>query len=266
MSHLKHNRNKQDRNFNDIAELFAQNIYGTNKGKLRQIMLRQDLSDLLSTMPDRPLRILDAGGGEGLIACDLAAMGHQVVHCDISIRMSERAQQRAKELNVTDNMTFICSPIQSIEKFHLGTFDIVLCHAMLEWSATPEKVIETLKQCLSPDGKLSLMFYNYYGLLFQNVTNGNLEYVNLGMPKKKKRTLSPDYPLKPEDVYLWLAQNHLLITQKTGIRVFHDYLKDKDLQQRSFNQILTLEQRYCREEPYIQYARYIHVVAKIHYA
>ena len=33
----------QDRNFDDIAEKFSRNIYGTTKGQLRQAILWQDL-------------------------------------------------------------------------------------------------------------------------------------------------------------------------------------------------------------------------------
>ncbi|MBF3321068.1 tRNA uridine 5-oxyacetic acid(34) methyltransferase CmoM, partial [Leptospira borgpetersenii serovar Hardjo-bovis] len=33
----------RDRNFDDIAEKFARNIYGTTKGQLRQAILWQDL-------------------------------------------------------------------------------------------------------------------------------------------------------------------------------------------------------------------------------
>ncbi len=53
----------KDRNFDDIAEKFARNIYGTTKGMLRQAILWQDLDTLLATFGSRPLRIIDAGGG-----------------------------------------------------------------------------------------------------------------------------------------------------------------------------------------------------------
>jgi S-adenosylmethionine-dependent methyltransferase len=39
----------QDRNFDDIAEKFSRNIYGTTKGQLRQAILWQDLDTILAT-------------------------------------------------------------------------------------------------------------------------------------------------------------------------------------------------------------------------
>ena len=35
----------RDRNFDDIAEKFSRNIYGTTKGQLRQTILWQDLDN-----------------------------------------------------------------------------------------------------------------------------------------------------------------------------------------------------------------------------
>ena len=62
----------QDRNFDDIAEKFSRNIYGTTKGQLRQAILWQDLDRVLAEVGDRTLRVLDAGGGEGQTAIRMA--------------------------------------------------------------------------------------------------------------------------------------------------------------------------------------------------
>ncbi len=45
----------RDRNFDDIAEKFSRNIYGTTKGQLRQTILWQDLDTILATLPAGPL-------------------------------------------------------------------------------------------------------------------------------------------------------------------------------------------------------------------
>jgi len=50
----------RDRNFDDIAEKFSRNIYGTTKGQLRQAILWQDLDRLLADYGSQKLRVLDA--------------------------------------------------------------------------------------------------------------------------------------------------------------------------------------------------------------
>ncbi len=252
----------QDRNFNDIAEKFARNIYGTTKGQVRQAVLWQDLDALLKTLPDRPLRILDAGGGEGHMACRLAALGHQVLLCDVSDEMIHRASSIAQEQGVANNMRFVHCAAQDIASHMAHPADLILFHAVLEWVAEPQAILRTLTDCLAPNGAFSLMFYNHQALLLRNVVLGNFAYVQAGMPKRKRRSLSPDHPLDPQQVYGWLDALGMVIEGKTGVRVFHDYLQNKQQQIDNFEELLALEQRYCRQEPFVSLGRYIHVMAR----
>ncbi len=87
----------QDRNFDDIAEKFSRNIYGTTKGQLRQAILWQDTDRVLEEIGGRKLRVLDAGGGEGQTAIKMAERGHQVTLCDLSGEMIARARRRPRQ-------------------------------------------------------------------------------------------------------------------------------------------------------------------------
>lgn len=250
----------KDRNFDDIADKFSQNIYGTTKGKIRQAVLWQDLDRLLLQMPQRSLRVLDAGGGEGLMACEMAARGHQVIFCDISAEMLKRAEQTAKEKGISHNIQFIHCAVQDIIHHLEQPLDLVLFHAVLEWISDQRGALEALIRCIRPEGMLSLMFYNYDALLFRNITLGNFGYIEAGMQKKKRRTLSPDRPLDPQLVYRWLHEMQMVIMNKSGVRVFHDYAQNK--QQQDFAALLALELRYCQQEPFVSLGRYIHVMAQ----
>jgi len=251
----------RDRNFDDIAEKFSRNIYGTTKGQLRQTILWQDLDKVLAGYGDQKLRVLDAGGGEGQTAIKMAQRGHRVTLCDLSAEMIARAQSAAADKGVSDNMQFIHCAAQDIAQHLESQADLILFHAVLEWVAEPQAMLQTLWTMLRPGGTLSLMFYNANGLLMHNMVAGNFDYVQVGMPKKKKRTLSPDYPRDPQQVYGWLEEIGWHITGKTGVRVFHDYLRDKHKQRDDFDALTELETRYCRQEPYISLGRYIHVTA-----
>ena len=72
----------QDRNFDDIAEKFSRNIYGTTKGQLRQAILWQDLDHVLAEMgPQNCVCWMLAV--EGQTAIKMAERGHQVILCDL---------------------------------------------------------------------------------------------------------------------------------------------------------------------------------------
>lgn len=252
----------QDRNFDDIAEKFSQNIYGTTKGRLRQAILWQALERLLVTLPPGPLQVLDAGGGAGQTGCGIAARGHQVLLCDLSGEMLARAQHLAEQQGISGNMQFRQIAVQQVAR-HLATpVDLVLLHAVLEWVADPIVVLQSLYDSLKPGGLLSLMFYNINGLRMRNLVLGNFAYLQAEMPKRKKRSLSPDFPREPDEVYRWLTACGFVVGEKTGIRVFHDYMRDKHLQTERFDEVLALELRYCRQQPFINLGRYIHVTAR----
>ena len=167
----------RDRNFDDIAEKFSRNIYGTTKGQLRQTILWQDLDKLLAEYAGQTLRVLDAGGGEGQTAILMAQRGHHVTLCDLSAEMVARAQRAAEEQGVSDNMHFIHCAAQDIPQHLDSQVDLILFHAVLEWVADPQAVLKTLWSMLRPGGALSLMFYNANGLLMRNVLVGNFGYV-----------------------------------------------------------------------------------------
>ncbi|PKH24273.1 tRNA uridine 5-oxyacetic acid(34) methyltransferase CmoM [Enterobacterales bacterium CwR94] len=254
----------QDRNFDVIAEKFSQNIYGTSKGRLRQAILWQDLDAILSAFPSGPLKVLDAGGGEGQTGCGVAARGHQVLLCDVSKVMLERAASLAAEKGVSDNMQFKQSSVQTIGQ-HLDTpVDLVLFHAVLEWVSDPELALKALWDVLAPGGVLSLMFYNSQFAILRGMQKGWFEHINEGLPKnlRRKSKLTPTWPREPNVVYTWLQNQGFEIEGKTGIRVFHDYVHDKKLPNEKFAELLEAESRYCRQEPWISLGRYIHVTAR----
>jgi S-adenosylmethionine-dependent methyltransferase len=252
----------QDRNFDDIAEKFSKNIYGTTKGRIRQAIVWQELEEILASLPEGPLNVLDAGGGEGQMSCGLAARGHQVLLCDLSAEMLQRAEVHAEEKGVSGNMQFKQISAQQVGQHLDKPADLVLFHAVLEWVAEPEAILKALYDVLAPGGVLSLMFYNVNGLIMQTLVLGNFGYMQADLKKRKRKTLSPDFPREPEQVYRWLEAAGFTVETKTGIRVFHDYMRDKNKQSERFEEVLQQELRFCRQEPFLSLGRYIHVTAR----
>lgn len=268
---------QHDRHFNSgMAEKFARNIYATAKGRLRLKILRERmLADLPLQQPG--LRVLDAGGGLGQVSCWLARKGHQVLLAEPAEEMLDYAAARLQRYGVNT----LLSPIQDLAH-HLPqaaqTFDLVVCHAVLEWLHQPRETLQQLLQHLAPGGTLSLMFFNKDALLLANILRGNWQRVLEKVPetgsegkraggeglggKGRGRRLTPISPLQPEEVMEWLKDAGLEIQTTTGVRVFNDYLRLKLPPEATPQRLLQIERRYCQQEPWWRMGRYILIHAR----
>ena len=64
------------------------------------------------------------------------------------------------------------------------------------------------------------MFFNANGLLMRNVVLGNFQLVDPEVRRRRKRSLSPQYPHDPLLVYGWLEQLGMRISGKPACGCF----------------------------------------------
>jgi S-adenosylmethionine-dependent methyltransferase len=251
----------KDRNFDNLASRFASNIYQTTKGKIRQAVLLRDLQELPELAS--PLSILDVGGGQGQLALKLAALGHRIHLTDISVEMLQLAAEDAKTQGLTAQLQISHSPLQQLPELLAGQrYPLVLCHAVLEWLAEPQAAIGQLRQLVQPGGIVSLMFYNQDAHRLSNIIYGNFAYVQAGLKAKKPVRLNPQQPLPPQQVLDWCQDAGFTLFGKTGVRCFHDYLRDRSQQQSHYAELEALELQYNRQEPYASLGRYMHFLLR----
>ncbi len=247
-----------DRNFDDLADRFARNIYGTTKGRLRLAIVQEALQRMLAALPSaRPLRVLDAGCGPGHVAGWLAAQGHSLLLCDHSQRMIEQA--RTKLAAHGERIRFVHGPLQALDPAEHGRFDLVLLHAVLEWVDDAGAVLDRVTALMAPQGRLSLLFYNRDALVWHNLLRGNFRKVQRGDFGGHPRSLTPTHPRDPREVEAWLQARGLRVHDRCGVRVIHDYLDPAIREARSFDDLLEMERRFCRREPYLWLGRYMHL-------
>ena len=250
---------KQDRNFDSLIDRFAETVYNTAKGDWRLKLLKEDLNFLYDS--PQPLTIWDAGCGFAQISLWLAGQGHQLSLCDVSIKMLKQAQQEFQQAKLTAD--FFHEAAQTLAP-KLGQFDLVLCHAVLEWLAQPLPSLQTISQQVKPGGYLSLMFYNRNAMIYTNILKGGWRLQNLldGSYLGKGKRLTPPNPQYPHEVLEQLQQWGYTIVTHTGIRVFHDYVNKSVLAETNAEELFQLEYQYCRMPTYRDMGRYVHVLAQ----
>lgn len=245
----------QDQNFDSHSKTFKNNIYGSSKGKVREAVLMRDLDEYLSDKTK--LNILDVGGGQGQISLQLAKMGHKVTIVDVSADMLEVAKTRAKELSLT-NVEFINESVQTLPNVLSQQYDLVLCHAVFEWLEQPQQAFEVLYQLRKDNGAISLMYYNAVGQMYSNLCYGNFDYIDAGLKAKKVVKLNPQSAIEPSDVESWANVLGLSLGVISGVRCFHDNMRDISHWNTKLPEVIEKELEYSRKSPYLYMARYIH--------
>ena len=252
----------QDKNFDKLAQKFAKNIYGTPKGEIRAAVLWRDLAPALAQFGNKKLRILDAGGGFGYFSQKLARLGHEVVLCDISAEMLAQAKEQIDASDTPLAISLVHSPIQALSIAEHGMFDLILCHAVVEWLVDAKTTMEGLLTMLKPNGLFSLMFYNKEAMRFHALVSGNFDYVAADLKVKKKVRLTPTHPLYIHDVKQWFSEWHMTLQRESGVRVIHDYLKKQQAADFDYQKLLAMELEYSQREPYISLGRYVHFLGQ----
>ena len=253
----------QDRNFDDISTHFEKKIYGGLKGQIRLAVLRHDIFGWVKSWQqthNRPLRVLDVGAGLAQISIELAKDGHDVTINDISANMLEIAKQNAGE--AAQNITWHTCPYQQLDDKLTGKYDLILCHAVLEWLAEPKLIMDFFDRWLVDDraekGVLSLCFYNPASFVYRNLVMGNFNLLHNKDFKADNGSLTPNHPVAKDEVIAWINDHHYQILHTSGLRVFHDYSPLKRGGHTNPQAVIDMEVAYSGQDPYKWLGRYLH--------
>ena len=245
-----------DRHFDLLATRFAEIIYGGAKGAIRLAVLQADLKE---SLPPRRLRVLDIGAGLGHMSLWLAEQGHDVTLAEPAAPMLEGARQRFADAGQTG--TFIQASWQELLGQLTEPYDLVLCHAVLEWLAEPHAILPVLHQLTASGGWLSLAFYNRDALIYRNLLKGHFRKMRKNDMAGEKQSLTPQQPLDPRELAqamqaLWQVESH------SGVRVFHDYMPVEFQARAELDALVEMELAHRRHPAFAGLGRYLHWVCR----
>lgn len=251
-----------DRYFDQLGAHFARKIYASPKGAIRLAVLTRDLEQWLAELPDagQPLRILDVGAGLGHISEWLLQRGHSLTLCEPAEEMLSAAQARLESLPLAahQSVEYLQLPLQQLVA-RGEQYDVVICHAVLEWLADPAMALTCLQQLVRPQGAVSLAFYNRDALMFKNLIKGQFRKLrNNQLAGEGKRSLTPQQPLDPRQVYTWIEAAGFTRQHESGVRVFHDYMPEPFKSEAHEQDIIEQELLYSRHPAYRHLGRYLH--------
>ena len=242
--------------FDERAEWFDRH-YEMTRGRVRATLV---LERLAATLAPPPAAVLDVGGGSGVIAVPLAALGYVVTGLDPSPAMLELARRHADETGTVIRTAE--GGVERIAELTPGPFDAICCHAVLMYLDDPAVHLTAMRAVAADAAILSLLEKNRLALamrpglrgdfaealrvLDDPVATGNLGITNRSRSVDEWRDL--------------LSSAGWRLDSWVGIRLFSDLAPDV-LSDAEYDRLLTLERAAGEREPYRSAARLIHLSA-----
>ncbi|MEV6951400.1 methyltransferase [Streptomyces sp. NPDC051183] len=104
------------------------------------------------------LDVLDTGGGTGNFAVPVARLGHRVTVVDPSPNALFGLERRVSEAGVADLVRGVQGDAQGLlDVVDRESYDVVLCHGVLEYVDDPAEGVANAVAALRPGGVLSLL-------------------------------------------------------------------------------------------------------------
>ena len=202
-------------------------------------------------------KILDFGSGEGITA------NHFAKKNDVTaIEPSEEMLSNAWKDNEYNQ---IVGDVNALSVFNDETFDIIICHNVLEYIDDKEAVVKALARVLKKDGILSIAKHNRAGRVMQMAvllddfekTNALLDGENSTASKFGAIRYYED-----NDIIKWASE--LAVSEIFGIRTFWDLQQNQEKHgdENWQDKMMQLEMRVARISEYRDIAFFHHILLK----
>jgi S-adenosylmethionine-dependent methyltransferase len=240
----------------------------TPEGRLRSDLAFANLQDSLPSQTRPFLCALDLGCGTGAAAVRLAQLGIHVTLLDSSPAMLDIAKRAAREAEVADRVVLQHGDAAQLTNlFPARSFDVILCHNILEYCDDPGAVLRGAARALRDSSAiLSVLVRNQGGeVLKAAIHAGDLAAAENGLTAAcgqeslyggKVRLFTPD------SLQAMLAEASLAAIAERGVRVLADYLPPRVSRSADYERIFELERKLGSRPEYVAISRYIQCLAR----
>jgi len=214
---------------------------------------------------------LDLGCGTGATAVRLARLGIHMTLLDSSSAMLDIAKREAREAGVDEKIALKHGDAAQVGKlFPAGSFDVVLCHNILEYVDDPNVVLSSAAQVLRSDstriGILSVLVRNQAG----EVLKAGIEAGDLGAAE---RNLTAGWGYESlfggrvrlftlDSLQVMMKGASLAVAAERGVRVISDYLPPQISRREEYERIFELERKLGSRPEFAAVARYMQIIAR----
>ena len=253
-----------DERFQQGAQAYAAYLKSP-EGRLRADLVFANLQDFLPPQQaETQTYALDVACGTGAAAVRLAQLGINVTALDSSPAMLDIAKRAAEEAAVTNRVTLRQGDAAQLTNlFPAASFDVVLCHNILEYVDDPATVVRGAARALRDTSAIvSIVVRNQAGEVFKAaIQAGDLAAVEANLTAEwgfeslyggRVRLFTS------AGLEAMLQEESLAVIAERGIRVLSDYLPPRVSCTSEYERILELETKSGSRTEYAAMARYMH--------
>jgi len=204
-------------------------------------------------------KILDFGSGLGITANHLAKNNYVVAiepNADIAeMRICENSYQQ------------IIGDIEQLRQQQDNSFDVAVCHNVLEYAKERKEIFSELCRVVKPNGIISIIKQNHAGRIMQQVVLENsvdeaISLLNGGTTNVMIFGQVNYYTMK--DVKEWIGDMDVNIEKVLGIRTFWSLQQNNEIKNDPFWQekMLEIEMKVSNINDYINISFFNHVLFK----
>jgi len=258
--------NADNEGFQKSADRYAAYLE-TPEGRLRLDLAFANLQEFLPQAM-RSLRALDVGCGTGAIAVRLARLGLHISLLDSSQQMLDCAERTTREAGVSETIVELKrSDAAHLEEiFQAGSFDVVLCHNVLEYVGDPAKVLLGAARMLrNSSAILSVLVRNRAGeVLKAAIQAGDLSLADSSLTAEwgyeslygGRVRLFTSHRL-----HAMMKAASLTVSTERGVRTVADYLPQRISRRDEYERIFELEHKLGSQTEFAAVARYTQCIA-----
>ena len=214
-----------------------------------------------------PPRVLDVGGGSGVLAVPFAAAGCVVTVVEPNPNALATLSRRATDAGVSDRITAVQADSDALgQVVPAGSADLVLAHGVLEVVDDPKNTVAAMAGATATGGVVSVVAANRTAALLHRAVAGKLdEAARLAEDPAGRlpaETLLRRYDT--EDLLALLTDTGLTVELVQGHGVLSELVPGAVLQQDPSAQdaLVALELRLARTPPLRDIAARLHVLAR----
>jgi len=246
----------------------------TPEGRLRSDLTFANLRDFLALRAGESLRAresllaLDIGCGTGATAVRLARLGIHVTVLDCSAAMLDITRLAVNEARVADKVVLEHGDATELASlFPARSFDVILCHNILEYVDDPEAVLRNAARAMRGSSAiLSVLVRNQAGEVYKAaIREGDLAAAenNLTAEWGQESLYGGRVRLFTSDsLQEMMNATSLERIAERGVRVIADYLPPSVSRSAEYERILALERKLGMRPEFAAVARYTHCLVR----